>query len=97
MIPLEDTAADIVGKAQRGLCISDSELAERAGLSPERVRQMRDGQFDGDALAAVAPILELDTSSLVKLAQNAWTPEAIGPIAGLAQFNTKYGDMTVNA
>ena len=30
MIPLEDNAADIVGKAQRGLGISDSELADGA-------------------------------------------------------------------
>ena len=30
MIPLEDNAGDIIGKAQRGLGISDSELAEKA-------------------------------------------------------------------
>jgi len=29
MIPLEDNVGDIIGKAQRGLGISDSELAER--------------------------------------------------------------------
>ena len=31
MIPLEDNAADIIGKAQRGLGISDSELGEQSG------------------------------------------------------------------
>ena len=31
MIPLEDNATDIIGKAQRGLGISDSELAEKGG------------------------------------------------------------------
>jgi hypothetical protein len=30
MIPLEDNVSDIIGKAQRGLRISDTELAERA-------------------------------------------------------------------
>lgn len=97
MIPLEDTAADIIGKAQRGLAISDSELAERAGISTERVRQLRDGEFDDDSISAVAPILRLDAASLIKLAHNEWQPEEIAPIDGLAQFNTTYGDMTVNA
>lgn len=97
MIPLEDTAADIVGKAQRGFGLSDSQMAERAGLSPDRIRQLRDGSFDDDSLAAVAPVLELDPPSLIKLARNEWVPEDVAPIDGLAQFNTNYGDMTVNA
>jgi glyoxylase-like metal-dependent hydrolase (beta-lactamase superfamily II) len=97
MIPLEDTAADIIGKAQRGLAISDSELAERAGISAERVRQLRDGQLVDDSISSVAPILGLDGASLMKLARNEWKPEEVPPIDGLAQFNTTYGDMTVNA
>ena len=97
MIPLEDTAADIIGKAQRGLAISDSQLADRANISADRVRQLRDGNFDDDSLAAVAPVLELDAGSLIKLARNDWQPHEIAPIDGLAQFNTTYGDMTVNA
>jgi hypothetical protein len=35
-IPLEDNFTDIVGKAQRGLGISDSQLAERSGLDVEK-------------------------------------------------------------
>ena len=97
MIPLEDTAADIIGKAQRGLAISDSQLADHAGISPERVRQLREGDFDEASLAAVAPVLALDAPSLLKLARNEWLPEEIAPLDGLAQFNTTYGDMTVNA
>ena len=38
MIPLEDTAADILGKAQRGLGISDSHLAERTAVGADRAR-----------------------------------------------------------
>lgn len=97
MIPLEDNAGDIFGKAQRGLGISDSQLAERAGVNPERIRQMREGDFDDETLRQVAPVLELDAGSLGKLARNEWQPEAIEAIDGLAQFNTQYGDMTVNA
>ena len=97
IIPLEDTAADIIGKAQRGLAISDSQLAERAGLSPDRVRQLREGEFDDAAITAVAPILGLDPQALTTLSRNEWQPEEIAPIEGLEQFNTHYGDMTVNA
>ncbi len=96
-IPLEDTAADIIGKAQRGLRISDSQLAERAGVSPDKVRAVRDGEFDEETIRRVAPVLQLDPDSLGKLASGNWQPEQIEPIAGLAQFNTTYGDMTVNA
>lgn len=97
MIPLEDTAADIIGKAQRGLGISDSQLAERAKLGAESVRALRDGKFDDKTLAAVAPVLELDGPWLIKLARGEWTPENVPAIDGLASFNTRYGDMTVNA
>ncbi|MEJ7703224.1 MAG: hypothetical protein WKF47_06020 [Geodermatophilaceae bacterium] len=43
IIPLEDTAADIIGKAQRGLRISDSQLAEKSGASAEQIRRLRNG------------------------------------------------------
>jgi ribosome-binding protein aMBF1 (putative translation factor) len=43
MIPLEDNAADIIGKAQRGLGISDSELAKKAGVNAQTIRKLRDG------------------------------------------------------
>ena len=97
MIPLEDTAADIVGKAQRGLAISDSQLAERAGVSPDCVRKLREGDLVEDTITAVAPVLGLDAPALIKLARGEWMPEEVAPIDGLAQFNTNYGDMTVNA
>ena len=97
MIPLEDTAADIIGKAQRGLQISDSQLAEKSGLSADEIRRARDGAIDEATLRAVAPVLGLHLDSLLKLSREEWTPESVEPIAGLAQFNTTYGDMTVNA
>jgi glyoxylase-like metal-dependent hydrolase (beta-lactamase superfamily II) len=96
-IPLEDTVSDIIGKAQRGLGISDSQLAEKSGVSPEKIRQLRDGNFDEDAIARAAPVLKLDPASLGKLASGSWNPETIEEIEGLALFNTTYGDMTVNA
>ena len=96
-IPLEDNAADVIGKAQRGLGISDSRLAARAKLSAEQVRTLRDGKFDERSIKRIAPLLSLNAEALLKLAAGKWTPEEIPDLAGLATFNTKYGDMTVNA
>src|SRR4029079_106655 len=77
--------------------LSDSQVAERAGIDADRVRCLRDGQVDEEALAAVAPVLNLDAASLLKLARNQWRPEDVEEVDGLAQFNTTYGDVTVNA
>ncbi len=96
-IPLEDNVSDIIGKAQRGLGISDSQLAERSGVSAEKIRAVREGSFDDETVARAAPVLNLDAVALRKLASGKWGPEAIDEIEGLAQFNTTYGDMTVNA
>ncbi|HKP04143.1 MAG TPA: MBL fold metallo-hydrolase [Chthoniobacterales bacterium] len=96
-IPLEDNAGDIIGKAQRGLGISDSQLVERAGLGEEAARNFRSGNFDDDSLERVAPVLQLNAAALRKLAAGKWEPEKFGDRDGLAMFNTSYGDMTVNA
>lgn len=96
-IPLEDNVSDIIGKAQRGLGISESQLAEKSGVSVEKIRRMREGFFEDDAVERAAPLLNLDSGALRKLADGKWEPEVIEPIEGLAQFNTTYGDMTVNA
>ncbi|MBL9131461.1 MAG: MBL fold metallo-hydrolase, partial [Verrucomicrobiaceae bacterium] len=44
----------------------------------------------------IAPHLNLHGPSLVTMAQNGWRPAEV-KLAGLAQFNTTYHDMTVNA
>lgn len=95
-IPLEDTAADVIGKAQRGLAISDSELANRAGLTTEAVRQARSGNADAGVLEKIARVLHLDARALIDLATGTYQPD-VTEIDGIAMFNTSYGDMTVNA
>jgi glyoxylase-like metal-dependent hydrolase (beta-lactamase superfamily II) len=97
MIPLEDNVGDIVGKAQRGLGISDSELAEKTRVSSETIRKLRDGDFDERALLNVAPILGLNGQALRELAKGEWYPEKIEGCDGLAQFNSDYQGMAVNA
>jgi hydroxyacylglutathione hydrolase len=97
MIPLEDNAADAIGKAQRGLGISDSELAEKAGVAAETIRNLRDGDFDESALLSVALTLGLHGRALCDLAKGEWHPKKIESFDGLAQFNTDYHGMAVNA
>lgn len=97
MIPLEDNSGDVIGKAQRGLGIPDSELAKKAGLSLEMIRKLRDGDFDEQALLRVAPVLGLAGKQLCDLAKGEWRPERINEREGFSQFNTRFHDMAVNA
>jgi len=97
MIPLEDNVGDVIGKAQRGLGISDSKLAEQARVSWETIRKLREGDVDEAALLNVAPILGLNGQALCELAKGEWHPKKIEGHDGLAQFNTDYHGMAVNA
>lgn len=94
-IPLEDNFNDIVGKAQRGLKLSDGDLASRAGISPEAVAKVKGGEADEGALRKLAPILNLAAEALAQSAKKGWYPPSL-QVNGLAQFNTPYEDMTVN-
>jgi hydroxyacylglutathione hydrolase len=97
MIELEDNVGDIIGKAQRGLGISDSELAKKAGATVDAIRKVRDGQFDEPTGRAIAPVLDLDANAMVDLGRGKWKPEKLENLDGLAQFNTSYGGMLVNS
>jgi len=97
MIELEDNVRDIVGKAQRGWGISDSELANKSGANADAIRQVRDGKFDEATLRAVAPALDLDADALVDLAPGKYRPAELKNFDGLAQFSTSYSGMLVNA
>jgi glyoxylase-like metal-dependent hydrolase (beta-lactamase superfamily II) len=96
-IPLEDNFADIIGKAQRGLGLSDSALASRAGLSTVAVQRLRAGHFDAANARLVAAVLGLNARALKEIGRNDYAPANIGAFEGLEQFNTPFGDMTVNA
>ena len=80
-IPLEDNVSDILGKAQRGLGISDGQLAARSGVTVEKIHQIRTGDFDDDAVSRAAPILKLNAAALRKLATGEWLPERVEEIA----------------
>ena len=95
-IPLEDNYNDILGKAQRGLQISDSDLAAKSGVSAAGVKSLREGEFDEAAARKVAPVLGVNAGALVDMALKRWQPPAI-ELDGLAQYNTPFDDMTVNS
>ena len=95
-IPLEDTVADIVGKAMRGLQLNDDQVAAEAGVGAAAVARLRDGNYHEATLRAVAPVLHLGAEALVVLGQQAWCPQPI-TVAGLACFTTPYHEMTVNS
>ena len=95
-IPLEDTAADIVGKAMRGLKLTDQQVATQASVTAAAVASLREGAYDETTARAVAPVLHLGADALSALGHKAWRPEPIA-VAGLACFNTPFEDMTVNS
>jgi glyoxylase-like metal-dependent hydrolase (beta-lactamase superfamily II) len=96
MIPLEDTFTDILGKAQRGLKLSDEQLAQRAGVSLADLGDAKSGMVNEAVLRRLAPPLNLGADALVKSANKAWYPRH-HQLEGLAPFNTAYQDMTVNS
>lgn len=96
MIPLEDNFNDVLSKAMRGLAISDSEAAEKCGLTAIKVQELRAGTFDEIAVRQLAPVLQLNPDALVDLGKGTWYPEP-REVEGLAQFNTPWEDMMVNS
>lgn len=95
-IPLEDLFNDVIAKSMRGLGLSDADLASEADVTAEEIAAAKSGTVDDKVLRKIAPHLQLDGLSLVTMAHNAWQPAPV-VLKGLAQFNTTYHDMTVNA
>ncbi|MBU3666438.1 MAG: MBL fold metallo-hydrolase [Chthoniobacterales bacterium] len=96
MMPLEDNFSDIVGKALRGLAMSEADAAAAAGISADEVRNLLDGEFDETTVQALAPVLGLEAASLARIARGAFAPQAAPP-PWLVSVTTDFGGMTVNA
>jgi len=95
-IPLEDSFTDILGKTQRGLKWSDEATAKTAGVSVQDLTEAKRGEINEPVLRKIAGALGLGPSRVVDSARKAWQPHPL-EVAGLAQFNTPYEDMTVNS
>jgi hydroxyacylglutathione hydrolase len=95
-IPLEDLFNDVIAKAMRGLSLSEDALAAKSGLSAEVIAALKNGKVDVEAIRRIAPHLGLHAEALITMAHGTWSPQPVD-LPGLAQFNTTYHDMTVNA
>jgi len=95
-IPLEDSFTDILGKTQRGLKLGDDALSRTAGITTEELARAKNGEVNDAVLLKLAATLGLGPSRLVDSARKTWFPQPV-QVAGLAQFNTPYEDMTVNS
>jgi hydroxyacylglutathione hydrolase len=96
-IPLEDNFDDVINKAQRGLKISDAELAQRAEVTPADLAAIKGGKPLDAVIRRVARHLRLSPGALEVLAHKRWYPEQPDFPRGFAMFNTKYDDITVNS
>lgn len=96
-IPLEDNFNDIIGKACRGLKLTDEQVAQNAGVTAADVAAAKAGTFHESVVRKIAPVLGLGADALVVSGQKAWYPADPGAINGLVCFNTPYQDMTVNS
>jgi hydroxyacylglutathione hydrolase len=96
-IPLEDNFNDVINKAQRGLRITDADLAQRAEVSLEDLAAVKAGKPLDAVIRRVARHLKLSPDALEVLAHKRWYPQLPDFPKGFAAFNTAYEDMTVNS
>jgi hydroxyacylglutathione hydrolase len=96
-IPLEDNFDDVINKAQRGLAISDADLAKRAEVPLPDLAAVKSGKPIDAVIRRVARHLQLSPDALEALAHKRWYPEPPVFPRGFAAFNSTYGDMTVNS
>ena len=96
-IPLEDNFNDVINKAQRGLMITDDDLAKRAEVSLEDLTAIKAGKPYDVVIRRVARHLRLSPIALETLAHKRWYPQLPDFPKGFAAFNTPHGDMTVNS
>jgi len=89
-IPLEDDFNDVINKAQRGLKLSDDQLAAQAGISLEELEAVKEGDPVIETIRRVARPLGLAPGALVTLAKKAWYPEQPVFPHGFTMFNTYF-------
>lgn len=94
---LEDTFADVIGKAQRGLGLDDRTLAKKAHLPPDTLARLKSGEFTDDAMSLVAGALGLNAGALLALAKGAYPLASDVGVHGVETFSSNFDGMTVNS
>lgn len=95
-LPLEDEATDVLCKAITGRHLTPASVASQCGLTIDDVESAIDDPDQSAHTAAIATFLGLDPTRLLRIARGEYRPAAV-ELDGLAQFNTEFDDMTVNA
>lgn len=97
-LPLEDYYEDIIGKAQRGLGLSDAALIAETGIPADALTRAHSGTFEEPVARKLAATLNLHEDALVACGKKEWHP-GIEPLPeNLHQMTTDYkGVMEVNA
>jgi glyoxylase-like metal-dependent hydrolase (beta-lactamase superfamily II) len=85
MAKLEDLFGDIIGKARRGLKLTEAELGKKTGLSEQQVKDLQSSKWKPDdaTLRTVATALGLAPDRLVAIANDAYSPAPVD----LARWN----------
>ena len=96
-IPLEDNFNDVINKTQRGLKISDEDLAKRAEVTAADLAAVKGGKPNAAVIRRVARHLHLGPDALEALSLKSWYPQQPNFPTGFAAFNTPFEDMTVNS
>lgn len=97
LLPLEDNAGDVIGKAMRGCNLGDTAVARLAGIDPEAVQAARKNKGSEATLRAIAPHLRLGADALVAMSRGEWQPAPVSFPDGFLMATTQFEDMTVNA
>ncbi len=97
LIPLEDTFADIIGKAQRGRHITDEQLAARAAVSMEDLLAVKGGKPLIAVIRRISRHLRLNPEAMEASARKTWYPKQTAFPRGFAMFNSPFGEQTVNS
>ncbi len=95
-LPLEDNFNDILGKAARGLKLSEEQLAAKTGLDSAKIASALGGDFDAATVRQLAPALGLHPEATAAIGAKTYAPEPV-ELEGLAQFTTPWEDMMVNS
>lgn len=100
MAKLEDQFGDVVGKARRGLKLSEAELAKKTGLTEQQINDIQDYKLKPDdaVIKKLAAALNLHADRLVASAHETYSPKAVdlGRWGCIAQFPSPYSDMIVH-
>lgn len=93
---MEDNYEDIIHKAQLGLRLSNTQLAQKAKITEEALIQAKQGLFEEETTRKLAPALNLHTESLIQIGLQSWKP-LTHSLKGLIRHTSLFGNMAVNA